>query len=346
MGQAKSKPLLSKAATLRNKVTEMNTQRVTMAQQGAPDVMQFETADLPPPSNGEVQIRQTAIGLNYMDIYQRSGHYPMPLPSPLGLEAAGEITEIGIDVNGFSIGDRVVYGGVLGAYATMRNVPVARLLKIPDGISDDVAAAALMKGMTAEYLMERTYKVKPGDKVLFFAASGGVGQIAGQWGKYLDAEMIGVTSGTENCARALEMGYSHAIDRQSEDIVQRVKDVTGGAGVPVVYDSIGKVTFDTSIECLSTYGMFVSFGATTGEAPAVAPSLLQHAGSLYFTRPTLANYVGPRSDLEHSATRVFNMILDGHVVVNINQRRPLAEVAGAHADLESGATTGSTILIP
>ena len=320
--------------------------RIIMQQTGAPDVMEMEHIDLPAPGDGEVQIRQTAIGLNYMDVYQRSGYYPMQVPSPLGLEAAGEITAIGPGVEGMSVGDRVVYGGVLGAYATHRNAPAARVLKIPEGIADEVAAAALMKGMTAEYLLERTYKVQPGDKVLFFAASGGVGQIAGQWGKHIGAEMIGVTSGPENCAAALAQGYAHAIDRNAEDIVERVKDITGGAGVPVVYDSIGKATFETSLACLGVYGMFVSFGATTGEAPAVTPGQLQHGGSLFFTRPTLANYVGPRADLEHSAGRVFDMILQGHVTVNINQRRPLADVAAAHVDLEAGTTTGSTIFLP
>ena len=321
-------------------------ERIMMQQTGAPEVMQFETLDLPPPGEGEVQIQQTAVGLNYMDIYQRSGYYPMDTPSPLGLEAAGEITAVGAGVDGFSVGDRIVYGGVLGAYATQRNIPAARALKIPAGISDEVAAAALMKGMTAEYLLERTYKVQPGEKVLFFAASGGVGQIAGQWGKHIGAEMIGVTSGPDNCATALKQGYAHAIDRNSEDIAERVKEITGGAGVPVVYDSIGKATYETSLACLSTYGMFVSFGATTGEAPAVSPGTLQHGGSLYFTRPTLANYVGPRPDLEHSASRVFDMILKGHVDININQRRPLSEVAAAHIELEAGSTTGSTIFLP
>ncbi|RZV99308.1 MAG: quinone oxidoreductase [Rhodobacteraceae bacterium] len=320
--------------------------RIIMKQTGAPDVMQIEDVDLPPPGESEVQIGQTAIGLNYMDIYQRSGYYPMETPSPLGLEAAGEITAVGPGVDGLAVGDHVVYGGVLGAYASARNAPAARVIKIPEGISDETAAAALMKGMTVEYLLERTYKVQPGDKVLFFAASGGVGQIAGQWGNHLGAEMIGVTSGAENCARALEQGYTHAIDRKTEGIVARVKEITGGVGVPVVYDSVGKATYETSMACLATYGMFVSFGATTGEAPAVKPSVLQHGGSLYFTRPTLANYVGPRADLEHSAGRVFEMILGGHVRININQRRPLAEVAAAHVDLEAGATTGSTILLP
>jgi len=324
----------------------MHIQRITIAEQGPPDVMRLEEAELAPPGEGEVQIRQTAIGVNYMDVYQRSGHYPLALPSPLGLEAAGEIVAIAESVEAFAVGDRVVYGCVLGAYASARNAPAARVLKLPTNIADDVAAAALMKGMTAEYLLERTYKLQPGDKVLFYAASGGVGQIAGQWGKHLGAEMIGVTSGAENCKRALEMGYTHAIDRTSEDIAERVKEITDGAGVPVVYDSIGKATFETSIACLATYGMFVSFGATTGEAPAVAPSLLQHAGSLYFTRPTLANYVGPRPDLEHASGRVFDMLSNGHISVNINQRKPLGAAAEAHADLEAGATTGSSLLMP
>lgn len=320
--------------------------RVIMNETGAPDVMQLEDIDLPAPGDGEVQIRQTAIGLNYMDVYQRSGYYPMDTPSPLGLEAAGEITAIGTGVSDLSVGNRVVYGGVLGAYATHRNAPAARVIKLPDSISDEIAAAALMKGMTAEYLLERTYKVQPGDKVLFYAASGGVGQIAGQWGKHLGAEMIGVTSGPENCARALEQGYAHAIDRKTEDIAARVKEITDGAGVPVVYDSIGKATYEASMASLATYGMFVSFGATTGEAPAIAPGTLQHGGSLYFTRPTLANYVGPRADLEHSASRVFEMIESGKVKISINQKRPLSEVAAAHLELEAGTTTGSTILTP
>ena len=321
-------------------------QRIIMHETGAPAVMQLETLELVAPGAGEVQIRQTAIGLNYMDIYQRSGYYPMEVPSPLGLEAAGEIVAVGAGVDGLAVGDRVVYGGVLGAYATHRNAPAARVVKIPGGISDEVAAAALLKGMTAEYLLERTYKMKPGEKALFFAASGGVGQIAGQWGKHIGAELIGVTSGPENCAAALAQGYAYAIDRTSEDVAERVKDITDEAGVPVVYDSIGKATFDTSMACLSVYGMFVSFGATTGEAPAVTPSQLQHGGSLFFTRPTLANYVGARADLEHSAGRVFDMILGGHIKININQRRPLSEVAAAHIELEAGTTTGSTILMP
>ncbi|MEM7775723.1 MAG: quinone oxidoreductase [Pseudomonadota bacterium] len=324
----------------------MNARRIALTAQGGPDVMILEAVELGPPGDGEVQVAQSAIGLNYMDVYQRSGHYPLDLPSPLGLESAGRITAIGPGVTDFAVGDRVVYGGVLGAYATHRNAPAARMIKLPDDIPEDVAAAVLMKGMTTEYLLERCYKVQPGQDVLFFAASGGVGQLAGQWGKYLGARMIGVTSGAENCALIKTLGYAEAIDRTAENIVDRVKALTDGKGVPVVYDSIGKATFETSIACLATYGMFVSYGATTGEAPPVPPSLLQKAGSLYFTRPTLANYVGPRADLEHAAGRVFEMIRGGHLTVNINQRWALSDVAEAHKALEAGTTTGSTILTP
>ena len=320
--------------------------RIMINKQGNPDVMQSDVFELSAPLEGEVQIKHTAIGLNYMDVYQRSGHYPMSLPTPLGLEAAGEIIALGKGVENLKIGDRVVYGGLLGAYSTARNAPAARVVKIPNGISDQIAAAALMKGMTVEYLMERTFKVQSGQKVLFFAASGGVGQIAGQWGKYLGAEMIGVTSGPKNCASALELGYAHAIDRNSDDIIERVKEITNGSGVPVVYDSVGKATYEQSLHSLATYGVFVSFGATTGEAPAIAPSVLQHAGSLYFTRPTLANYVAARSDLEHSASRVFEMILSGKVRINIDQTYALDDVVGAHQNLEAGSTTGSTIIFP
>ena len=324
----------------------MKTHRIVMQAPGAPEVMQLQEFDLPAPGPGEVQIEQTAIGLNYMDVYQRSGHYPMPLPSPLGLEAAGRVTAVGDGVDDLAVGDRVVYGGVLGAYATHRNAPAARMVAIPDGISDDMAAAVLMKGMTVEYLLNRTYKVKAGEPILFWAASGGVGQLAGQWGRYMGARMIGVTSGPQNCKDILALGYDAAIDRKTEDVAARVRELTDGMGVPVVYDSIGAATFDASIASLATYGLFVSFGATTGDAPDVPPSLLQKAGSLYFTRPTLANYVGPREDLLHSASEVFRLIGEGVLSVNINQRVALADVAQAHSALEAGTTTGSTIIVP
>jgi NADPH2:quinone reductase len=317
-----------------------------MKAQGGPDVMELETVTLPAPGAGEVQIQQTAIGLNYMDVYQRSGAYPLPLPSPLGLEAAGEIIALGEDVSDLAIGDRVVYGGVLGSYASPRNAPAARCIKIPDGITDEQAAAVLMKGLTVEYLLNRTYQVKAGQDVLFWAASGGVGQLAGQWGKHIGARMIGVPAGAENCAAIKNLGYADALDRKSEDIGARVRELTDGKGVPVVYDSVGAASFDASIDSLATYGLLVSFGATTGPAPDVSPHLLQVKGSLYFTRPTLANYVASREDLVHSAGETFRLMKEGVLSVNVNQRFELGDIVAAHEALESGETTGSTILTP
>ncbi|MCL4153531.1 UNVERIFIED_CONTAM: hypothetical protein GTU68_061047 [Idotea baltica] len=281
-----------------------------------------------------------------MDVYQRSGYYPLELPSGLGLEAAGKVLEIGSDVTGIAVGDRVVYGPVLGAYAKHRIAPAARMIKIPDGISDDVAAAVLMKGMTVEYLMCRTYPVKAGESVLFHAASGGVGHLAGQWGQHIGARMIGVTSGKENCDRILKHGYSHAIDRTSDDVAAQVREITDGEGVAVVFDSVGKASFDASLKSLAPRGFFISFGATTGEAPAVSPSTLQHNGSLYFCRPSLANYVATREDLVHSANAVFDLVGKGVLDVSINQTHPLSDVAAVHDAFEAGTTTGSTLLFP
>ncbi len=329
-----------------NGVKTLKTTQVIVREQGAPEVMLLETADLEPPGPGDIQVEQSAIGLNYMDIYQRSGAYPLSLPSPLGLEAAGRVTAVGSDVTEFAPGDRVAYGPVLGAYATHRNVPAARVVKVPDGVSDETAAAVLMKGTTVEYLLNRTHKVGKGENVLFWAASGGVGQLAGQWGAHLGARMIGVTSGAENCAAILGLGYSDAIDRTSEDVAARVAELTGGEGVPVAYDSIGAASFDATINSLATYGLFVSFGATTGEAPPVPPGLLQHSGSLYFTRPTLADYIKRREDLVHAASEVFRLVQEGVLSVQINQRLPLSEIVQAHHDLAGGRTTGSTVLIP
>lgn len=322
------------------------TTRVMIDAQGGPEVMQLEAFDVPPPGPSEAQIEQTAIGLNYMDVYQRSGMYPMSLPSPLGLEAAGRVVAVGEGVSDVKAGDRVAYGGVLGAYAGLRNAPAARLVPIPDGVSDEEAAAVLMKGMTVEYLLERCYKVQPGQDVLFWAASGGVGQLAGQWGKHLGARMIGVTAGEANRARILEMGYDVALDRKTDDVAARVRELTGGKGVPVVYDSVGKASFEASIGSLATYGYFVSFGATTGPAPDVSPHLLQVKGSLYFTRPTMAHYVAAREDLLHSAGRVFEMMKSGALKVNVDQRLPLRQVVAAHKALEAGETTGSTVFVP
>ncbi|RMD95751.1 MAG: quinone oxidoreductase [Alphaproteobacteria bacterium] len=324
----------------------MKTRAVVIEEQGPPEVMKLVEVEVPPPGPGEVQIEQTAIGLNFMDVYQRSGHYPLSLPSRLGLEAAGRVTAIGPGVEGVAEGDRVGYAGLLGAYAGARNAPAARLIPLPEAISDEIAAAVMMKGMTVEYLLNRVHKVQPGEDVLFWAASGGVGQLAGQWGKHLGARMIGVTSGPENCEMILKLGYDAAIDRTREDVAERVRELTGGKGVSVVYDSIGKASFEASLKSLRRFGLFVSFGATTGEAPPVPPSLLQKSGSLFFTRPTLADYVAEREDLLASAKAVFDLIEKGVLKVNINQRYPLEKVVEAHRALEAGETTGSTILLP
>ncbi|MDG1116487.1 MAG: quinone oxidoreductase [Flavimaricola sp.] len=324
----------------------MQATRIIMKAQGGPEVMEMEEITLPPPGPGEVTLEQTAIGLNFLDLYQRSGAIPLPLPSPLGMEAAGKVVAVGEGVTDLTVGDRVAYAGVLGSYATARNAPAARMVKIPDGVSGEVVAASLLKGLTVSYLMGRTYKVKAGDPVLFWAASGGVGQIAGQWGADLGATMIGVTGGAENCALLRDLGYAYAIDRTTEDVAARVREITDGKGVPVVYDSVGAASYEASLDCLAPLGMFVSFGATTGPVPPIPAGVLQAKGSLFFTRPTLVDYMRARSDLDHAASELFDRLLAGTVRVNVNHRWPLSEMADAHIALQSGRTTGSTVLFP
>tara|TARA_A100000164_G_scaffold303747_1_gene279519 strand:+ start:173 stop:1150 length:978 start_codon:yes stop_codon:yes gene_type:complete len=325
----------------------MKSNTVTIKNQGPPSVMKLSEVDIAGPKEGEVLIRQSVIGINYMDIYQRSGYYPMDLPSGIGLEASGIIESVGDGVDNLTQGDRVVYsGGPPGSYANVRNVLASRVIRIPNGIEDEQAAAIFLKGTTAEYLLERAYKVEAGQTVLFHAAAGGVGLIAGQWGKAIGARMIGVAGGPEKCALAKEHGYAEVIDRKNENVVTRVKELTGGVGVPVVYDSIGKDTFKQSLECLSPRGYFISFGTTSGSVPPVDAAMLQHKGSLYFTRPTLANYCAARDDLELSAARLFKMIANGSVKTKIGQRFELSDVVRAHVDLEAGKTFGSSILIP
>ena len=325
----------------------MKSNSVTIKNQGPPSVMKLSEVDIAGPKEGEVLIRQSVIGINYMDIYQRSGYYPMDLPSGIGLEASGIIESVGDGVDNLTQGDRVVYsGGPPGSYANVRNVLASRVIRIPNGIEDEQAAAIFLKGTTAEYLLERAYKVEAGQTVLFHAAAGGVGLIAGQWGKAIGARMIGVAGGPEKCALAKEHGYAEVIDRKNENVVTRVKELTGGVGVPVVYDSIGKDTFKQSLECLSPRGYFISFGTTSGSVPPVDAAMLQHKGSLYFTRPTLANYCAARDDLELSAARLFKMIANGSIKTKIGQRFELSDVVRAHVDLEAGKTFGSSILIP
>jgi len=325
----------------------VKTKSVIISEQGPAEVLTIEDIEVGSPGPGEVLLEQTVIGLNFMDIYQRSGHYPLNLPSGLGLEAAGRALEVGEGVSNIKVGDRLAYAtGAPGAYAAHRLYPADRLVPIPDGVDDKTAAAVLMKGMTVEYLLNRAYPVKAGLDVLFHAASGGVGLLAGQWGKHLGARMIGVTSGPDNCAKILENGYADAIDRKSENIAERARALTGGKGVSVVFDSVGKATFEASIDSLAPRGYFMSFGATTGEAPAVTPSLLQHKGSLYFCRPTLATYIASREDLLASAAEVFRLVEAGVLKVNINQTYQMSDIVTAHRQLESGATSGSSIILP
>lgn len=326
----------------------MKIKAVRIHATGGPEVLKIEELDLPEPGPGEVRIRHTAIGLNFQDIYTRGGRYPTPLPTGLGTEAAGLVEALGEGVSGFKVGDRVCYasGPVLGACATHRNYPVARLLAAPAHLEDEKIAASLLKGMTVEYLMQRCYPVQRGQFVLMHAAAGGVGLLAGQWGRHLGARMIGVAAGPEKVKLALANGYEHCIDRKSEDIAARVKQITGGAGVPVVFDSVGKDSFDASLHSLAPRGYFVSFGTTTGAPPPVEAATLQKMGSLYFTRPTLVTYTASSDDLRNSAAAVFRMFKEGALKVSVNQRYAMADIARAHADLESGRTTGSSVILP
>jgi NADPH2:quinone reductase len=326
----------------------MKTQVVRFHAPGGPEVLKLEDVDLPAPAAGEVRIRHTAIGLNFQDIYARSGAYPFPLPSGLGTEAAGVVEAVGEGVTDFQVGERVCYisGPVLGACATHRNYPAARLLKSPAHMSDEQLAAMMLKAMTVEYLVQRCYAVQPGQFVLWHAAAGGVGLLAGQWGKHIGARMIGVAAGPQKCQLALDNGYEFCIDRLSEDVAARVKEITGGAGVPVVYDSVGKNSFDQSLASLAPRGYFVSFGTTTGAPPPVPAATLQKMGSLYFTRPTLVTYTASTAELRDSAQAVFDLVAQGALKVSIHQRYAMRDIARAHAELESGRTTGSSILIP
>jgi len=316
-------------------------------QPGGPDVMKWVDVEVGAPKAGEVRIRQQAVGLNYIDVYFRTGLYPQPLPGGLGMEAAGEVTAVGDGVTAFKAGDRVAYvGQPPGAYAQERVMPAERLVKLPDGISDDDAASVMLQGLTAHYLLRRTYPVKAGDTILIHASAGGVGLLVCQWAKALGATVIGTVGSDEKAALAKAHGCDHPIVYTRENFTQRVKEITNGAGVPVVYDSIGKDTYIGSLDCLAPLGYFVSFGNASGPLPAIDSKEFSSRGSLFFTRPTLFSYIAKRADLEAAAAELFDVILTGKVKTSINQRYPLAEVGRAHADLESRKTTGSTILIP
>ena len=321
---------------------------VRVHETGDASVMKWEEVNVADPAAGEVCLRHTAIGLNFIDIYFRAGTYPSPqLPFIPGLEAAGVIESIGENVSGFEVGDRVAYASPpLGSYAESRLMPAGRLVKLPDSIDDRVAAAMMLKGMTAHYLLRRIFKVGPGTTLLLHAAAGGVGLIACQWAKYLGATVIGTVGSDEKAELACSHGCDHAILYREEDFVARVREITEGEGVDVVYDSVGKDTFLQSLDCLKPMGMLALFGQSSGAVEPFDLGLLSAKGSLFVTRPTLMNYVDKRSDLEDTADELFEVIREGVVNADIRQQRPLREAAAAHSDLESRRTTGATLLIP
>jgi NADPH:quinone reductase len=320
------------------------THAIRIHKTGGPEVMTWEEINLPKPGPGEVRIRHTAIGLNYIDTYHRSGLYPLPLPTTIGSEAAGVVEEVGPGVTDLKVGDRVAYGGSpLGAYAEARNVAADRLVPLPAEISDEQAAAMMLKGMTAQYLIRRTYHVKAGDTILFHAAAGGVGLIACQWAKHLGATVIGTVGSDDKAKLAKAHGCDHPIVYTREDFVARVNELTGGKKLPVVYDSVGKDTFMKSLDCLQPLGLMALFGASSGAVEKFDIGILAAKGSLYVTRPSLGTYTAKRADLLATAKELFDVVKSGAVKIEVNQTYPLKDAVKAHRDLESRKTTGSTI---
>ena len=315
---------------------------------GGPDVLTYEDADPGQPGEGQILIRHTAIGLNFIDIYYRSGLYPPPGGFPLipGGEAAGVVLALGTGVDWLKPGDRIAYAVNVGAYCEQRVIAADRVVKVPDGISDEQAAAMMLKGMTAEYLLRRTFPVKAGDTILYHAAAGGVGLILGQWAKHLGATVIGTASSADKIELARAHGFDHVINYKEQDFVAGVAALTGGRKCDVVYDSVGADTFPASLDCLRPLGMFVSFGQSSGPIPPFSMSLLAEKGSLYATRPTLFVYNARREDLVKSAEALFDVVKSGAVEIQINQRYALKDAAKAQADLEGRKTTGTTVLIP
>lgn len=314
---------------------------------GGPDVLQWEAVEVGDPGPGEARVRHHAVGLNYIDVYHRSGVYPVALPSGIGTEAAGVVEAVGSDVTDLMPGDRVAYAtGPLGAYADVRVMPADRLVRLPPEVDFRQGAAMMLQGLTAQYLLRRTYPVKPGDAILIHAAAGGVGLMVCQWAKALGATVIGTVSSDEKAAMAMAHGCDHPIIYTRENFTARVREITGGQGVAVVYDSIGRDTFVGSLDCLQPLGMMVSFGNASGPVPPFEPALLAQKGSLFFTRPSLFTYTARRADLVAMAAELFDVVMSGRVRVMVNQTYPLREAARAHADLEGRKTTGSTVMIP
>lgn len=319
---------------------------IRIHQTGGPEVMRWEEVEVGKPGPGEVLVRNTAVGLNFVDTYYRTGLYKMPLPAVMGREGAGVVEVVGPKVKEFKRGDRVAYVDPSGSYAELLLRPADRLVKIPTGISEQTAAAMMLKGMTAQYLLRRTYKVKKGDTILVHAAAGGVGQILCQWAKHLGATVIGTVGSEAKAVLAKKAGCRHVIVIGQGPIAARVKEITKGCGVPVVYDGVGKDTFMDSLDCLMPLGLMVTYGNASGAVPPFDPILLTQKGSLFVTRPTLGTYIAKREDLRQSAKELFAVVRQGKVKIAVNQAYPLREAAQAHRDLESRRTTGSTVLIP
>ena len=314
---------------------------------GGPEVLKYEDVEVPAPGPGEVLLKQKACGLNYIDVYQRSGVYPLQYPAVIGMEGMGVVEAVGKDVTAFKPGDRVAYADMPpGAYAEARVMPWHRLVKLPDSVDDKTAAAMMLQGMTVEYLIRRTFKVSKGDTVLFHAAAGGVGLIACQWLNHIGATVIGTVGSEEKAKLAKAHGCHHTVNYRTENFVERVKEITDGKGVPVVYDSVGKDTFDGSLDCLRPRGMMVLFGAASGPVPPLDPQVLAKKGCLYLTRPSLMVYNKERAELEACAAALFDVVTSGKVKIEVNQTYPLSETAQAHRDLEGRKTTGSTVLLP
>ena len=314
---------------------------------GGPDKMKWEEVEVGAPGPGQIRLKNSAAGLNYIDTYHRTGLYKLPLPLVLGMEGAGTVTAVGDGVNDIKVGDRVAYASApLGSYSEERLMQADRVVVLPQAISDQTAAAIMLKGMTTEYLVQRTYKVKPGDTVLFHAAAGGVGLLFGQWAKALGATVIGTVGSEDKAKLAKAHGYDHIINYRTENFAERVKEITKGAGVPVVYDGVGKDTWAGSLDCLSPFGLMVSFGNASGPVPPVEIASLAGKGSLYVTRPTLVTYTAKRNDLVNSAKALFDVVSSGKVKVEVPQTYALKDAARAHEDLEARKTTGSTLLLP
>lgn len=319
---------------------------VRIHQTGGPEVLSYDEVTVGEPGPGEARVRHTAIGLNFIDVYERIGLYPVSLPTALGREAAGVIEAIGPKVKGFSVGDRVAYtGGPSGAYSDARLIPADRLVRLPDDIEDRQAAAIMLKGLTAQFLLRQTYRVRKGDIVMIHAAAGGVGSIAVQWAKHLGAIVIAIVGSEAKAELVRGYGADHVL-LSNDDWTAKAKAITKGKGVHVVYDSVGKDTFFNSLDSLRPRGMMVTFGNASGAVPPVAPLELQKRGSLFLTRPTLFHYIATRSELEKAAKELFDVVKRKIVAVNVGQTYPLSEVAQAHRDLEGRRTTGSTVLLP